>query len=108
MTMSTFLVLSSTNYGEVVHVVNAEDEDDVRNIVLNNDGVWDGNKIQMVDTNTRGIAAVVGGDCWGALLLSSNTALRTNFKITPLSAVSNDLRRLAYKVHELNTECGQE
>lgn len=52
--MKTFLVKSATNYGEVVHVVNAKDETDVRNIVLNNDGVWDGYDIEEVDTHTRG------------------------------------------------------
>jgi hypothetical protein len=60
--MGTYLVKSATNYGEVVHIVNAEDEDDVRNIVLNNDEVWDGYEIEKVDTTTRGIIAVAGGD----------------------------------------------
>lgn len=60
--MNTYLVKSATNYGEVVHVVNAENEDDIRNIVLNNDEVWDGYEIEQVDTVTKGIVAVVGGD----------------------------------------------
>ncbi len=60
--VNTYLVKSQTNYGEVVHVVNANDETEVRNIVLNNDEVWDGYAIEKVDTNTKGIVAVAGGD----------------------------------------------
>ncbi len=47
--MNTYLVKSATNYGEVVHLVNADDETEVRNIVLNNDEVWDGYEIEKVD-----------------------------------------------------------
>lgn len=60
--MNTYLVKSITNYGEVVHVVNATDEDDVRNIVLNRADVWDGYEIEKVDTITRGVVTVAGGD----------------------------------------------
>lgn len=60
--MDTYLVKSATNYGEVVHVVNADDETEVRNIVLNNDEVWDGYEIEKLDTGTKGIVAVAGGD----------------------------------------------
>ena len=59
--MNTYLVKSGTNYGEVVHVVNADDESEVRSIVLNNDQVWEGYEIEKVDTNTKGIVAIAGG-----------------------------------------------
>ena len=58
--MNTYLVLSDTNYGEVVHVVNAVDEDDVRVIVSVDDSVWSGYEIEIVNTTTRGIVAIVG------------------------------------------------
>lgn len=60
--MNTYLVKSATNYGEVVHVVNAENEDDVAEIVSDNNGIWNGYEIEKVDTTTRGIVAVAGGD----------------------------------------------
>ncbi len=60
--MNTYLVKSQTNYGEVVHVVNAIDETDVVNIVKNNNEVWGGYEIELLDTTTRGIVASGGGD----------------------------------------------
>ena len=60
--MNTYLVKSQTNYGEIAHVVNAEDEVHVRNIVLNDPEVWDGYEIELVDTSTVGIVTVCGGD----------------------------------------------
>jgi len=60
--MKTYLVKSQTNYGETVAVVNAENETEVRNIVLNNEYVWDGYEIEEVDTKTRGIITFAGGD----------------------------------------------
>ncbi len=53
---------SQTNYGDVVHVVNAIDETDVVNIVKNNNEVWGGYEIELLDTTTRGIVASGGGD----------------------------------------------
>lgn len=60
--MKIFLVKSQTNYGEVVHLVRATDETHVRNLVLNNDEVWDGYLIEEVDTSGIGILAKGGGE----------------------------------------------
>jgi len=60
--MNTYLVKSATNYGELVHVVNADDEDEVRRIVAKCNDVWGGYEIEMVDTTTKGVVAVGGAD----------------------------------------------
>tara|TARA_R110000803_G_scaffold95395_5_gene163399 strand:+ start:6559 stop:6744 length:186 start_codon:yes stop_codon:yes gene_type:complete len=59
--MNTYLVKSSTNYGEVAHVVNAIDEADVRIIVLNDSSVWSGYEIELINTTKRGLVSIVGG-----------------------------------------------
>ena len=60
--MNTYLVRSATNYGEVVHVVVAVDEDDVRDIVSGRERVWEGYEIEEINTNNRGVVVVIGGD----------------------------------------------
>ena len=60
--LKTYLLRSFTNYGEVVHVVNAENEDEVRKVALNHPGVWEGYSIEELNTVTKGIVAVAGGD----------------------------------------------
>ena len=60
--MKTFFLRSCTNYGEVVHIVNADNEDEVRNIVRNNNTVWDGCEIEEINTNIKGVVCVGGGD----------------------------------------------
>ena len=61
--MKTFILRSDTNYGELIHIVNAEDEDDCRNIVLNNEKVWDNYTLEELNTETKGIVFEGGGDC---------------------------------------------
>ena len=59
--MKTYLVKSWTNYGERVHIINAENEEDVKNIAEACDQVLSGYEIEEVDTEQRGIVAVAGG-----------------------------------------------
>ncbi|MBD3405048.1 MAG: hypothetical protein GF411_02795 [Candidatus Lokiarchaeota archaeon] len=60
--MNTYLIRSHTNYGEVVHIINAENEAEVREFASKCNTVWDGYDIEEVDTKTRGIVAIGGGD----------------------------------------------
>ena len=60
--MNTYLVKSQTNYGEVVHVVNAMDEADVDSIVLNDSSVWAGYEIELINTTERGVISIAGGE----------------------------------------------
>jgi len=60
--MKTYLLRSQTNYGEVVHIVNALDEEDMRSLVADNPYVWDGYTHEVLNTKTRGLKAEAGGD----------------------------------------------
>jgi hypothetical protein len=50
--MKTFLIKSNTNYGEVVHVINAKSRADVRKLADSIKGIWDGYEIEEIDTTT--------------------------------------------------------
>lgn len=60
--MKTFMLRSSTNYGELVHIVNADNEDEARNLVKDDHTVWDGYKIEEINTNVKGVVCVGGAD----------------------------------------------
>lgn len=60
--MNTYLIRSYTNYGEVVHIINAEAEGEARKIADRSSCVWEGYDIEKIDTKSRGIVAVAGGD----------------------------------------------
>jgi len=60
--MKTFLVKSYTNYGEVVHVVNADNETEARTVADGRDDVWEGYEVEELSRDLRGVVAVAGGD----------------------------------------------
>jgi hypothetical protein len=53
--MKTFILCSDTNYDLSVTIVNAESEEEVRNLVKDNKYVWLGYNINEIDTKTKGI-----------------------------------------------------
>lgn len=60
--MKTYIVKSFTNYGEVVHIVNAENLDDLSTIVSADDTIWDNPNIEELDMSVHGVVAIGGGD----------------------------------------------
>lgn len=60
--LRTYLVLSRTNYGETVTVINAKGEDDMKEIARDCDTVWDGYTFIEVDTSIRGQLGCYGGE----------------------------------------------
>ena len=60
--MNTYMLRIQTSYGEVVHIVNAESEDDVRDIARTDDTIRLGHDIEFIDTKTHGIVNSGGGD----------------------------------------------
>jgi hypothetical protein len=60
--MKTFLIKSNTNYGEVVHVINAPSEEAVKILANSNKAVWDGYEVEEIDTTTIGLVTICGGD----------------------------------------------
>jgi hypothetical protein len=59
--MKTFITKSWTNYGEVVHIVNAENED-LAGTLAEEHGAWDGYEIEELDTTKEGLVGIYGGD----------------------------------------------
>ena len=59
--MKTYIVRSYTNYGEVVHIINADDEKDAGDMAKEY-GAWDDCDVEEIDTATRGLSCVGGGD----------------------------------------------
>lgn len=59
--MKTYLVVSDTNYGTVVHVINARNEAEVREIADGQDCVWEGYELIELDTETPGVVVEAGG-----------------------------------------------
>jgi hypothetical protein len=57
----TFLVLSQTNYGETVAVVNACSIEDVHRLVVHCCLVWAGYEVREIDVDTIGISDFAGG-----------------------------------------------
>lgn len=53
--MKTFILYSNTNYDLSVTIVNADSEEEVREIVRGNPYVWDGYTIHELDIKTKGI-----------------------------------------------------
>lgn len=57
----TYLVLSQTNYGETVTVINAKDESELKEIASQCDTVWDGYDFEEIDTHAHGKIGCYGG-----------------------------------------------
>ena len=60
--MNTYLILSRTNYGETVVIINAPNEAAARTIADSDNHVWDGYLVELLDTTTIGSVAYCGGD----------------------------------------------
>ena len=60
--MKTFATRSWTNYGEVIHLINANTEEEARSIADDCDTVWDYYQIEEVSTTIHGIVFIGGGD----------------------------------------------
>lgn len=52
--MKTYFIASDTNYDLYAHIVNAETEEEAREIAMKN-GAWDGCEITELDTQTPGL-----------------------------------------------------
>lgn len=60
--MKIFAIKSYTNYGEMVILIVAEDEAEARAIADKNEYVWEGYDIAEVDTTTKGVVFMGGGE----------------------------------------------
>lgn len=60
--LGLYAVTSRTNYGEVIHLINAENESEVKDIAKDNDEIWEGYEIELINTVKRGIVFVGGGE----------------------------------------------
>lgn len=60
--MKTYVVRSATNYGEMVIIVNADDKQEVRDLVARNPYAWEGYTIEELNTSVKGITFFGGGD----------------------------------------------
>ena len=58
--MVTFVAESEGNYGTIVQIVNAEDEEAAREILKNHPHCWDGYTLETVDTKTGGVVYDTG------------------------------------------------
>ena len=52
--LNTYIVESDTNYGLMVHVINAEDDTMAKKLAIK-DGAWDDCVIHLIDTDCAGI-----------------------------------------------------
>jgi len=52
--MKTYIVCSDTNYDLMVHVVNANSEQEAKEIALKN-GAWEGCRAYEIDTKRKGV-----------------------------------------------------
>ena len=52
--MKTFIVCSDTNYDLMVHIVNADTEEEALKLALIN-GAWPGARVTEIDTKIRGV-----------------------------------------------------
>lgn len=59
--MSTFVVTSQTNYGEVVYIVNAPNIRDAMTLAQYR-GAWNDSEIEKIDINNNGVVGIYGGD----------------------------------------------
>ena len=59
--MKTFIICSDTSYGEVVHIVNAENKEAAKMIAEEN-GAWEGCVIDELNTTHFGLVGIYGGD----------------------------------------------
>jgi hypothetical protein len=59
--MKIFVVTSSTNYGDVIYIINAEDEQEARETAKKS-GAWDYFSIEELDCETRGLVFAGGGE----------------------------------------------
>lgn len=60
--MKTYLVLSETNYGESVMVVNAQNREDARAIADKEPAVWDNYTIEEINPDAHGVQGFYGLD----------------------------------------------
>ena len=59
--MKTYAIISMTNYGETILLVNAENEDEARSIAEKDDRCWEGYSIEEIDTKASGVVFFGGG-----------------------------------------------
>lgn len=52
--MKTYIVTSTTNYGLMIHIVNAENKKNATTLALK-EGAWEGCKISEINTKTEGV-----------------------------------------------------
>lgn len=60
--MKTFTLKAMSNYGELVYIVNAETETDALEIVRKDNTTWDVDEVEELDTHTKGLVFIGGGD----------------------------------------------
>jgi len=60
-TLKTYAVLSRTNYGELVHIINASSPEEAQAIAIEDCG-WDGSEVELIDTTTAGLIKICGAD----------------------------------------------